>query len=162
MILVSSCLLGLFSRYDGKANNTNALLMEYSNLGKYIPVCPEQMGGLHTPRKAAEILSGSGEEVLQREKRVIDENGNDVSENFIKGAEQVLYLTSILPIKAAILKERSPSCGVNNIYDGTFQHIMLKGEGVTTALLRKKGIPVFSEEDIKRDLIEELLGLEKG
>lgn len=159
LILVSSCLLGLYSKYDGNINNTNELLMEYSALGQYIPMCPEQMGGLPTPRQAAEIKFGTGEEVLQRKKIVINKDGEDVTDNFIKGAEQVLHLIKVFPVKAAILKERSPSCGVKTIYDGTFQRKRNIGQGVTTALLKQKGIPVYSEEELTRDMLRDLLSL---
>ncbi len=147
MIMVSSCLLGIHAKYDGAATNKNDLLMKYSHLGKYLPVCPEQLGGLPTPRPPAEITGGL----------VINNIGQDVTAKFKKGAEQCLYLAAIFPLKAAILKERSPSCGVHKVYDGSFRHIALEGKGVTAALLSEKGIPVYSEEDLTETLLCELL-----
>jgi len=156
MILVSSCLLDIFSKYNGAAN-TNELLQQYCRLGRFIPVCPEQLGGLPTPRSPVEINGASGEDVLTGKGRTVTEDGSDCTEEFIRGAHEVLKLTRLFPIKAAILKERSPSCGSSFIYDGTFAHITKEGEGVTAALLRLNGIPVYSEQSITRELLDQLL-----
>jgi len=156
MILVSSCLLGLKTRYDGKAND-NSIIMNYSHLGKYIPVCPEQLGGLSTPREPAEITEGSGEDVLDGKSNVVTNTGEDGTEYFIRGAEEVLNLAKTFPVKAAILKDRSPSCGVNRIYNGDFSSTIQNGQGVTAAILRKHGIPIYSEEDVTEDILKELL-----
>ncbi len=156
MILVSSCLLDLFSKYDGGVN-TNPLLMSYMHLGKYIPVCPEQMGGLPTPRRPVELAGESGAAVLAGAGKALTADGVDCSNEFIRGAWQLLTLTRSFPVKAAILKERSPSCGSSFIYDGSFSHTVIQGEGVAAALLRQHGIPVYSEETITRELLEELL-----
>lgn len=149
MIMVSSCLLGVHAKYDGTAANKVDLLMKYCYLGKYLPVCPEQLGGLTTPRPPVEITGGSA----------INNIAQDVTVQFKKGAEQCLYLAAIFPVKAAILKERSPSCGVHKIYDGSFKHVVLEGRGVTAATLREKEIPVYSEEDLTEALLCELLEL---
>ncbi len=149
MIMVSSCLLGIHAKYDGTLTNKNELLMKYSHLAKYLPVCPEQMGGLPTPRPPAEITGCS----------VINSIGRDVTGQYKKGAEQCLYLTTIFNVKAAILKERSPSCGVHEIYDGSFRHVVRKGKGVTAALLSENGVPVYSEEDLTEELLCKLLEL---
>lgn len=156
MIIVSSCLLGTNSKYDGNSN-ANDLLMQYSHLGKYIPLCPEQLGGLPTPRPPVEIIGGSGEDVLYNGQKACGEQGQDLTGQFIKGAEEVLKITRAFPVTAAILKERSPSCGSNLIYDGTFRHITKPGQGVTAALLREHGIPVYSETEITIELLEKLL-----
>lgn len=156
MILVSTCLLGLDTRYDGKSN-ANELLMEYCCYGKFIPVCPEQLGGLETPRACSEITGGSGENVLSGKVKVMSDNGKDVTEGYIKGAQEVVKLLTLFPVTAAILKQRSPSCGSIRIYDGTFSGRIIEGQGVTAALLRKHNIPVYSEEEVTKDLLEKLL-----
>jgi len=159
MILVSSCLLGLNVKYNGESN-AHPLLMQYSYLGKYIPICPEQLGGLPTPRSPLEIEEGSGEDVLKLQKRVINKQGEDFTAQFLKGAEQALMIARTFPVKAAILKERSPSCGVHQIYNGNFNHTLKKGKGVTAALLCKYGIPIYSETELKEGLLKKLLSLE--
>lgn len=159
MIIVSSCLLGVHAKYDGTVTNKNYLLLKYSYLGQYLPFCPEQLGGLTTPRAPVEIIDGSGEDVLQEKTKAINSIGEDVTSQFKKGAEQSLYLAEIFSIKAAILKERSPSCGVHKIYDGSFRHVIREGQGVTAAILSWKGIPVYSEEDITEALLCKLLDL---
>lgn len=156
MILVSSCLLGLDTKYDGK-NNIKELLIEYSRYGKFIPVCPEQLGGLSTPRVPSEIIGGSGEDVLKGLCRVLSDTGVDETQQYIKGAQEVIKLVKIFPVKAAILKQRSPSCGSAQIYDGTFSGKIRNGTGVTAVLLKEYGIPVYSEENINRDVLERLI-----
>ncbi len=103
-----------------------------------IPVCPEQLGGLPTPREPAEI----------REGRVITKSGKDVTENFKRGAEEVLKIAKMFGIKEAVLKQGSPSCGCGRIYDGTFSGKIVEGDGVTVALLKRHGIKVITEEDL--------------
>ncbi|MFA4884795.1 MAG: DUF523 domain-containing protein [Desulfotomaculaceae bacterium] len=150
MIMISSCLLGVHTRYDGTVTNKNDLLMKYCYLGKYLPVCPEQLGGLTTPRPPVEITGGSA----------VNNIGQDVTAQFIKGAEQCLYLAAIFSVKAAILKERSPSCGVHKIYDGSFRHVVREGKGLTAALLGENGIKIYSEEDLTEALLCGLLELQ--
>jgi uncharacterized protein YbbK (DUF523 family) len=156
MILVSSCLLDLFSKYNG-SSNANSLLLDYCHRGKFIPVCPEQLGGLPTPRKPVELFGASGLAVLCGEGKAVTEDGSDCTPEFVRGAEQLIKLVRLLGITAAILKERSPSCGSSYIYDGSFSHAIIPGEGVAAALLRRHGIPVYSEQTITRELLEELL-----
>ncbi|WP_028971858.1 DUF523 domain-containing protein [Sporomusa ovata] len=156
MILVSACLLGHRTRYDGGSNDI-ALLMEQANHTQFITFCPEIMGGLPTPRPAAEITSGSGDDVLTGQSTVLDKNGNDVTSFFICGAEKSTQLANKHNITAAILKQRSPSCGSNQIYDGTFKHRTKSGMGVTAAMLHKLGIPLYSEEDITPEQLQKLL-----
>jgi len=155
MILVSSCLLGLNTRYDGRSND-NSLIMQYAHLGKYLPVCPEQLSGLPTPRCPVEIIGGSGQDVLDGLKQVCNREGQDFTMNFIKGAEMVVQLVRHFPVTAAILKERSPSCGVHYIYDGSFARCVQRGQGVMAALLARHNIPVYSEEDLTHALLEKL------
>jgi len=137
MILVSACLLGAKCRYDGKSKQNNKVikLLEKEIL---IPVCPEQLGGLSTPRTPSE----------QKGARVYAKCGEDVTGYFVKGAEEVLRLAQLYSIKKAILKQRSPSCGCGQIYDGTFSGTVINGDGVTTALLKRNGIKVISEEKV--------------
>ncbi|MBE3085062.1 MAG: DUF523 domain-containing protein, partial [Bacteroidetes bacterium] len=103
-----------------------------------IPVCPEQLGGLSTPREPSEQNGG----------KVITISGVDVTRSFITGAEQVLILAQIYGIKEAILKQESPSCGCGRIYDGTFSNRLIQGDGVTTILLKKNKIKVITEQDL--------------
>ena len=137
MKLCSACLLGIKCRYDGKSK-PNKKIIKLAKKEILIPVCPDQLGGLPTPREAAE----------QKGKRVITKSGKDVTKDFMKGAKQTLKLAKLLGIKKAILKQRSPSCGCGQIYDGTFSGKVIKGNGVTTALLKKNKIKVISEEDL--------------
>ncbi|WP_107727700.1 DUF523 domain-containing protein [Desmospora activa] len=145
MKIVSGCFAGIACRYDQKhwrVEEIQRLVRE----GKAIPVCPEQMGGLPTPRNPAEIVGGDGEDVLDGKARVIDNQGNDVTEQYIAGAREALAMAEAVGAEEAILKERSPSCGSCMIYNGTFSGTKKEGIGVTTALLRRHGIRVISEE----------------
>lgn len=146
MILISSCLAGLSTRYDGK-DNYREELAELLRQGKAVLACPEQLGGLPTPRPPAEIVGGNGADVLDGRARVMTADGLDVTEAFIRGAEQTLLTAQAVNAKAAVLKESSPSCGGIRIYDGTFSRTKQPGFGVTAALLRRHGIDVFSEEN---------------
>ncbi len=114
--------------------------------GKAIPVCPEQLGGLPTPRNPAEIVGGDGDDVLDGKARVIDLEGNDVTRQFLAGAEQALQLAQKVGATVAILKENSPSCGSSHVYDGSFSGNKKPGVGVTAALFRRNGIRVESEK----------------
>lgn len=137
--------MGVPCRFDGRHNRipeVQQLVME----GKAIPVCPEQMGGLSTPRLPAEIVGGDGDDVLDGTAKVINSQGEDVTMAFIRGAEEALRIAKTVGATEAILKERSPSCGSCMIYDGTFQGVKQAGQGVTAALLRRNGIEVESEE----------------
>lgn len=156
MILISSCLVDLFSKYDG-SSNANTLLLAYCHRGKFIPVCPEQLGGLPTPRKPVELSGMTGQAVLRGEGKAITEEGCDCTEEFVRGAEQLVKIVRLWGVTASILKERSPSCGSSYIYDGSFSHTVMPGEGVAAALLRQHGIPVYSEQLMTRELLEELL-----
>ena len=156
MIMVSSCLLGIYSRYDGGAN-TIPLLTKYLKTGKILPICPEQLGGLATPRRPVEIAGGAGVDVLDGSAKAITPDGDDVSSSFVKGAQEVLAIARAFPVTAAILKERSPSCGVHKIYDGSFNHVVREGQGVTAGLLRQLGVPLYSEDDLTEELLQKLL-----
>ncbi|MCX6789777.1 MAG: DUF523 domain-containing protein [Candidatus Gribaldobacteria bacterium] len=145
-ILCSACLLGVKCRYDGQSK-PNEKVLALSKKEILIPVCPEQLGGLPIPRVASETTA-SGEVVLAGQGKVVTKQGDDVTENFIKGAQEVLKLAKTLDIEEAILKQRSPSCGSCQIYDGSFSKTVVKGDGVTAALLKQNGIKVISEEDL--------------
>lgn len=135
MILVSACLCGVNCKYNGK-NNLNEEMLELLKKGEVLLVCPEQMGGLETPRNPSEI------KIINNEVKVFMKDGRDVTENYKKGAEEVLRLAKELNIKKAILKKKSPSCGCGEIYDGTFTDKLISGNGITAALLLENGIEV--------------------
>jgi uncharacterized protein YbbK (DUF523 family) len=137
MKLCSACLLGINCRYDGKTIPHQEVI-RLAKREILIPVCPEQLGGLSTPREPAE----------QKGEKVITISGVDVTHHFMKGAEQVLSLAQIYGIKEAILKQESPSCGCGRIYDGTFSNRLIPGDGVTAMLLKKNKIEVITEEDL--------------
>ena len=148
-ILLSACLSGENCRYDGKKNDNFNLLNLLSQLDlEYITVCPEVLGGLTVPRPSSQIKGGDGQDVLSGSAKVIDENGNDVTLNFLNGANKVLEVAKKNNIKKAILNERSPSCGVEFIYK---KEVPILGMGVTTALLTENGITVISDEAFLKD-----------
>ncbi|MCG8539931.1 MAG: DUF523 domain-containing protein [Clostridia bacterium] len=151
MILVSACLLGLDCRYDG-SNVLNRELMDFLKGKEYTVVCPEQLGGLTTPRKPCEIVGGDGSSVLEGISKVVDNQGRDVSKQFIKGAEETLKIIKLYNIKTAILKSGSPSCGSINIHDGSFSGKLIRGKGVTTALLEQNSIVVLTEKNYMKHI----------
>ena len=139
-VLISACLLGVDCKYNGSNNKldeeTINLLKEKYNL---IPVCPEIMGGMPTPRNPVEIKCG----------KVFDCDGVEFTKEFEKGSEEVLKLAKLNDTTIAILKENSPSCGSNYIYDGTFNHQKIKGMGIAALKLSKENIKLFTEENVK-------------
>ena len=137
-ILISACLLGVCCRYDG-ASKSYPLVKELGKKHQLVPVCPEQLGGLSTPRQPAERQGA----------RVVTKAGADVSEAYRRGAEEALRLYRALGCEAAVLKERSPSCGRGAVYDGTFSGTLTAGDGVTAELLAAYGIPVYGESEIE-------------
>ena len=149
MILVSACLLGINCKYDGD-NNENEIVQNYLNGKQFILVCPEQLGGLETPRTPCEIKNGNGNCVLKGKSKVINKDGVDKTQNFIKGAKEALKIAKLYNCKEAILKEGSPSCGVNKIYDGSFNGIKIDGQGVSASILKKHGINIISEKDLEK------------
>ena len=133
--IISACLMGLKTRYDGTDELREEFLKDRTTL--YIPLCPEQLGGMPTPRPRAEIEAGDGRDVIEGRSRVITEDGRDITKAFLKGAEELLRVARITGIKRAVLKEGSPSCGVSYIKrDGK----RVEGMGVTAALLHREGI----------------------
>ncbi|NHJ33487.1 MAG: DUF523 domain-containing protein [Asgard group archaeon] len=148
-IIVSACLLGINCVFDGSSNK-NERVLELMEKRLLIPVCPEQLGGLSTPREPQDIIQGSGEDVLKGKAKVVTINGKDVTENFKKGASEVLEIAKLNKVKMAILKENSPSCGVRSIYN-VKQNTKFKtaGKGVTTASLEKNGLRILSEKELE-------------
>ena len=143
--LVSACLLGKHCRYDG-GHKRNEAVIALAKRQKLIPVCPEELGGLPITRPPSEITGGDGAEVLVRKAKVVTKQGEDVTPYFLKGANEVLKIAQTHNTQKAILKARSPSCGCGEIYDGTFSGKTRPGDGVTTALLKKHGMEVITEE----------------
>lgn len=139
--IVSACLVGINCKYDGK-NNYNKEIEKLVYDGQAIPLCPEVMGGLSTPRIPSEII------VIDGEERIISKEGIDVTSEFLLGAKKTLEIAQILNIKTAILQKRSPSCGVHEIYDGSHTNKIIKGEGITTKLLKKHNINVITEDEL--------------
>lgn len=134
--IVSACLCGEEVRYDGKAN-TKEKIKKLVDEGKAIMICPEVEGGLPVPRQPCEIQNN----------KVINNQGEEKTLNFTQGAEKTLQLCKKYNIKKAILKEKSPSCGSNFIYNGTFTKTLIKGQGITAKLLKENGIKVISDEE---------------
>lgn len=135
MKLISACLLGINCKYNG-GNNRNGKAVELSKEEILIPICPEQLGGLPTPRERAE----------QKGKKVFSESGKNIAAEFARGAKEVLKIAELYGVKVAILKQRSPSCGSGSLK--LMSGEIIKGDGVTTALLKQNGIKVISEEDL--------------
>lgn len=135
-IMVSACLLGDNVKYNG-GNNRNIELIKFLDDYEIVKICPEVMGMLSIPRCPAEIKSGN----------VINKDGIDVTNNYFFGAKKVLELAKSKNIKIAILKEKSPSCGSNYIYDGTFTNTIIKGIGITSKILKDAGIEVLNENN---------------
>lgn len=148
-VLISACLLGENVRYDGR----NSLIVSdtlqlWQQQGRLIPLCPEVTGGLPIPRAPAEIEAGDADAVLKGELSICLRNGTDVTDAFMAGAEMALALCMQSDIRIAILKEGSPSCGVNRLNDGSFSATKIAGKGLTARLLERHGIAVFSESQI--------------
>ena len=139
-VLISACLLGVDCKYNGSNNKLDYEII-HSLKEKYnlIPVCPEIMGGMPTPRNPVEITDG----------KVFDCDGEEFTKEFEKGSEEVLKLAKLYDTTIAILKENSPSCGSNYIYDGTFNHKKIKGMGIAALKLSKENIKLFTEENVK-------------
>ncbi len=136
--LVSACLVGFPCRYNSQAKTVTSL-QKACTLGQLVPFCPELAGGLGVPRERAEIQGGTGEDVWLGQAQVVGESGTDLTHFFVRGAHATLVLAQHLGIDEAFLKSHSPSCGVGEVYDGTFSGRLKIGDGVTAALLRKNG-----------------------
>ena len=137
-ILISACLVGDKTRYDGKSSY-HPLVKELLEKYELVPFCSEVEGGLSIPRKPSEIVND----------KVIRQDGKDVTFNYQKGAELAWNICNYLGIRKAILKDGSPACGVHEIHDGTFKGKKIPGEGITTKYLKSKGVSVYSENEIE-------------
>ena len=146
MYIISACFAGVNCKYNGK-NNFNDYINKLVKEGKAILVCPEQLGGLPTPREPSEIVS------YNNDIKVITKSGKDITENFKRGAKETLKIAKSYNISKAILKARSPSCGYGEIYDGTFSGKVKKGNGITSVLLSEAGIKIYSEENLPNDIL---------
>jgi uncharacterized protein YbbK (DUF523 family) len=158
MILISACLAGRDVKYNG-GNNAVPWLCKWIEWHKeqVLLVCPEVMGGLPTPRLPAEIQSkGPDSEASHKNRHVVNKAGEDVTAQFLLGAEKVLEMVNRHHITAAIMKSNSPSCSGSYIYDGTFSGIRIPGQGITAALLTEHGVKVYSEKTVTPELLEEL------
>lgn len=139
-ILISACLLGVACRYDGLSKPLDREIIEKLRRQYHlIPICPEIMGGLPTPRIPSEISSDG---------KVLRKDGEDVTENYIRGAKEALRLAEIFQCDTALLKEKSPSCGAGKIYDGSFSKTLTDGNGITAEFLQKNGIRIIGESEI--------------
>lgn len=145
-VLVSACLLGLNTRYSAKTKKCTEVVHFLANNNMLpIPCCPEQLGGLATPRPSCSFTHGDGNAVLNGCSSLINTEGEDKTEQFILGSQQSLEIAKITQCTLAIFKERSPSCGVHSVYQGTQ---CISGQGVTTALLSHHGIHILCEENL--------------
>ncbi len=147
VIVVSACLLGLRSRYDGKPLDSALVesILRHLRGIHFVAICPEQMGGFSTPRLPLEIESGSGDDVIDGRSRVIDSEGKDATKVLMLGANQALRVAQLSGARLALLKDGSPSCGTSFIKRGGKR---VSGQGVAAALLRRAGIEVYGEDRI--------------
>ena len=149
-VLISACLLGVKCRHNGRDSKSEEVMERFEG-EELLPVCPEQLGGLSTPRPPAEIVGGDGADVLDGCASVITVDSEDKTREFLSGAHQTLEIAKSQSATHAVLKSNSPSCGCGRIYDGTFTGELGDGDGVTAALLRRQGIQVMTEADIETD-----------
>ncbi|MFB6262225.1 MAG: DUF523 domain-containing protein [Bradymonadaceae bacterium] len=152
-VLVSACLLGRPVRYDGTDNAVeDEVLRRWREEGRVVPICPEMEGGLGTPRPPSEIVpvgeTEKGGEVLDGRARVVTDEGDDVTDAYLDGARAALALVREHEIRVAVLKDGSPSCGTSYVYDGSFEGRAISGRGVTAAMLQRRGVEVFSEDEL--------------
>jgi uncharacterized protein YbbK (DUF523 family) len=154
MYLISACLCGVNCKYSGK-NNLNKDCLKLLEQDEAILICPEQLGGLTTPRNPAEIIDGTAKSIVNDGVgKVVTSEGEDVTKSFIKGAKETIEIAKASGTVAAILKEGSPSCGCNHIYDGSFSGKKINGEGITSYLLKESGIEVISDEEYSKKIEE--------
>lgn len=146
MILISACLCGVNCKYSG-GNNLSEPLLKLLKEGKAVLFCPEQAGGLETPRKPCEIVGGTAKDVLEDNAEVLSIDGEDKTTEFIKGAYEILKLAQVINAEYIILKSKSPSCGLGKVYDGTFSGKLISGNGVAAELLIENGFKVINEDE---------------
>lgn len=140
--------MGTKCRFNG-TDKLNKKVMELAKKETLIPVCPDLLVGMFVPRGPFEIIQGTGQDVLDGRSKVISKEGKDFTQQFTKAAKLTLELTRVLGIKEMIGKQKSPTCGCGQIFDGTFSGKLINGDGVATAYLKKNGIKVISEEEIQ-------------
>ena len=147
-LVISACLLGVACNHEGRGSY-RAVVDELAQRYRLVPVCPEVLGGLPTPRAAAEIQGGDGADVVggAGEGRVVNVDGEDVTAAYRRGAQAAVTVARAVGARRAVLKARSPSCGSSAVYDGTFSRRLVPGRGVTAAALAAAGLEVGSEED---------------
>lgn len=148
-ILVSACLLGTCCNHEGRGS-LRQLVQDLAAGARLVPICPEVVGGLTTPRAAAELVGGDGSAVLAGAARVQNADGRDVTDAYLRGAEAAVALATAVGATRAVLKARSPSCGSVDVYDGTFTRTLRPGVGVTAAALRAAGVEVVTEEQLSQ------------
>ncbi|MBL7131589.1 MAG: DUF523 domain-containing protein [Candidatus Omnitrophica bacterium] len=148
--IVSACLIGKNCFYDG-SSSYKPKIKDLVDSGEAIALCPEELGGLKTPRPPAEIFAGSAKDVLKGKAYVFNKEGKDVTISIIKGSKEFLNIAREYGVKKAILKTRSPCCGRDKIYDGTFTNRLKNGNGVTAALLLRNEIEVITDEEFLHD-----------
>ncbi|HHW18174.1 MAG TPA: DUF523 domain-containing protein [Firmicutes bacterium] len=147
--MVSSCLCGFRCRYDGTCSST-PIIDRLMKEGKVVPVCPEILGGLPVPRPPSEILGGDGSDVISGKARVLTISGIDVTSFYVRGALRALAVGLESGCTSAVLKARSPACGLGQIYDGSFSRRLKTGHGVLASLLKKHGFVIYTENDLDR------------
>lgn len=147
MILISSCLAGLNTRYDG-SNRLNHHLASMVKSGKALCICPEQLAGLPTPRKPAEIEPGrTAKQVLEGDGKVFEDDGTDVTQIYVDAAKQTLRFCQDMGVTVAILKTKGPSCGSTQKFDGTFSGKLVEGNGLVAEILEQNGIKFYNEDN---------------
>lgn len=156
LIVISACLCGVNCRYNGESSLDEKLLRIFKE-GKAILICPEELGGMSTPRNPHEIKGGTGADVLDGKAMVIGNKGEDSTEIFIEGAKEAYRIAKNADVKLAILKSRSPSCGHGKIYDGNFKGDKIDGNGVTAEFFVRNGVDVITEEELDENLVEKIL-----
>ena len=144
MVLISSCITGVKCRYNASASYNKNLLKKIGD--KYIHICPEILAGFKIPRKPCEIFGGTGEDVLTENAKIIDKDGLDITEQMLIGSNKALQICFENNVTKAYLQTRSPTCGYNKIYDGTFSSTLKNRNGIFSALLIKNGINVVEVE----------------
>jgi uncharacterized protein YbbK (DUF523 family) len=142
--LVSACLVGINCRWDGKSSLSESVV-RYLDGSEFVPVCPEVLGGLGVPRRPCRFVDGDGKAVLTGKARILNDRGDDLTESFIAGGQKALSVARDRKVTHALLNERSPSCGVTEVYIGDGR---TPGMGVTAALLEREGIEIISDETI--------------
>ncbi|MGM0599793.1 MAG: DUF523 domain-containing protein [Candidatus Rifleibacteriota bacterium] len=156
IVLISACLAGVECNYKAKASSAwqkglqSFFRQACQNGILFVPICPEQLGGLPTPRDPSE-LQGSAKQILAGQEKIISNKGKDVSNNFIKGAMQAAHFAKLYSARFAILKSKSPSCGSSQVYDGTFSGQLIDGRGITSEVLLANGLKIFNEKVVLTD-----------